>query len=221
MRSFPDIILYLLIALSQGFVVYVFVIHRLFRQFLFLNLYLLLSAAATVSGYAILLLHRFGLASAGYFSFYLVSHALLGICLFFSVCQLSARLVGDIIPRRKIALFSLVAFAATACASLPVSGNPYATTHFVINLSQNSSLVCGLVIVALWAWKLQNHPTDWISNRLVNALIVYFLLFALAYVSFQIAPRSSSGINWVLMIEAWLPLGCGFAVVSREQRRTD
>ncbi|MGB2663139.1 MAG: hypothetical protein WAK48_03985 [Candidatus Acidiferrum sp.] len=219
MRSFPNIMLYLLIALIQGFVVYVFVIQRLFRQFLFLNLYLLLSAAATVSRYAIL--HRFGLASAGYFSFYSVSHALLGICLFFSICQLSARLVGDIIPRRKIALFSLAGFAATACASLPASGLPNATAIFAINLSQNFSLVCGLVIVALWAWKLQNHPTDWISNRLVNALTVYLLLFALAYVSFQIAPRSSGGINLVPIREAWLPLGSGFALMSPEPRQTE
>jgi hypothetical protein len=219
MRSFLNIMLYLLIALIQGFVVYVFVIQRLFRQFLFLNLYLLLSAAATVSGYVIL--HRFGLASVGYLSFYLVSDALLGICLFFSICQLSARLVGDIIPRRKIALFSLGGFAATACVSLPVSGLPNGTTIFAINLSQNSSLVCGLVIVALWAWKLQNHPTDWISNRLVNALTVYFLLFALAYVSFQIAPRNSGGINLVPLREAWLPLGSGFALMSREPRHTE
>lgn len=219
MRSFPDIMLYLLMALSQGFVVYVFVIQRLFRRFLFLNLYLLLSAAATVSGYAILHLHRFGLAFDGYLSFYLVSDALLGICLFFSICQLSARLIGDKIPPRKIALFSLGGFAATACASLPVSGLPNATTLFAINLSQNSSLVCGLVIVAVWAWKLQNHPTDWISNRLVNALTVYFLLLALAYVSFQIAPRNSLNLFW--MIYAWLPLGCGFALLSPEQRQTD
>src|SRR5215469_15282171 len=110
MRSFPNITLYLLVALIQCFVVYVFVIRRLIRQFLFLNLYFLLSAAATVSGYAIL--HRFGFASDGYFSFYLVSEALLGICLFFSIFQLSTRLVGDVIPRSKIALFSLGGFAA-------------------------------------------------------------------------------------------------------------
>lgn len=144
--------LYWLIALTQGFVVYVFVIHKLFRQFLFLNLYFLLSAVARVGGFA--MLDRFGLASGAYMSFYFFSDALLGICLFFSICQLSACLAGNIISRRKIALFSFGVFVATACVSYPVSGLRNETTTFAFNLSQNTFLVCGLVIVALWAWKL-------------------------------------------------------------------
>jgi hypothetical protein len=88
-------------------------------------------------------------------------------------------------------------------------------------LSQNTFLVCGLVIVALWAWKLQNHPTDWISNRLVDALTVYFLLFGLAYVSFEIAPRNFGGFNLVPMREAWLPLGSGFALLSRDPQQSE
>ena len=222
MFSLPDFILWLLTTFVEAFVVYLFVIRGLFSQFLFLNLYLALLVAAEVGRYAILL--HFGLASAVFYSFYFFSDGLLGIFLFLSICQLSTRLVGDLIPRRTIALFNSGLFVATACLSFPVAssrGFLDASVIFAFQLSQNFSLVCGLSIVALWTWKLRNHPTDWISAQLVNTLTVYFLLLALGSAALQVAPRNSGRINLFCMIEAWLPLGCGFALLSPDQPQTD
>lgn len=233
MWSLPDFILSLLTTSVEAFVVYLFVIRGFFRKFLFLNLYLLLLVAAEVGRYAILL--RFGLASSVYSSFYFLSDGLLGILLFLSICQLSTRLVGDLIPRRTIAIFNLGLFAASACVSfqhaklfLPVAsstGSLDALAILAFQMSQDVSPVCGLSIGALWAWKLRNNPTDWISAQLVNTLTVYFLLLALGFAAFQMVPhnsgRSMLSTNWFWMIEAWLPLGCGFALLSPEQRQTD
>lgn len=223
MWSRPDFILWLLTTVVEAFVVYLFVIRGLFRQFLFLNLYFLLLVGAEVGRVATL--RRFGLASSAFSSFYFFSDGLLAISLFLSVCQLGTRLVGDLIPRRKIALFSLGLFVTTVCVSFPVASSEgfldATTATYAFQLSRNFSLVCGLCIIALWAWKLRNNPSDWISAQLVNTLTVYFLLFALAFEGSQVAPGNSGLINLSYMIEAWLPLGCGFALLSPEQRQTD
>jgi hypothetical protein len=212
----------LLTTFVEAFVVYLFVIRGLFRRFLFLNLYFLLLVGAAVGRVATW--RRFGLASSAFSSFYFFSDGLLAIFLFLSICQLGTRLVGDLIPRRKIALFDLGLFVTTVCVSFPIvssEGFLDATAIYADQLSRNLSLVCGLCIIALWAWKLRNNPSDWISAQLVNTLTVYFLLFALTFEGFQVAPRNSGLINVSYMIEAWLPLGCGFALLSPAQQQPD
>jgi hypothetical protein len=215
----PDLTLWMLTTLVEAFVVCLFLIQGQFRKFLFLNFYLLLSVAINIGRYAVL--SHFGYVFSEYASFYYFSDVLVTVTLFLSICELSVRLVGTKMPRRRVVLLSAGALlvAAWSSFSFASSSDFRVTTRFVFQLSQNILFVCGLAIVVLWAWKLRNDPDDRIAARFVSVLGVYFSLFFLAYRAGQLAPYASGLHSLLPMIGAWLPLGCGFALVSQEQPR--
>jgi hypothetical protein len=99
MITLADLTLWLLTTFVEGFVVYLFVIQGLLRKFLFLNMYLLLSAVIGVARYAVY--SHFGFLPDGVTYFYYSSEALLTIFLFLSICELSLVLVGTRIHRRR------------------------------------------------------------------------------------------------------------------------
>jgi hypothetical protein len=196
--------------------VYLFVVRGVFRKFLFMNLFLLLSVTTSVAEYAVS--SRLGLASSQYFVLYFFTNLVLETFLFFSICQLSARLVGDKLPRWKVVLLGLGGIIVTAGLSFAVvsSMGPSSAAFFAFEWSQNISLACSLTIVFLWAWKLRNNPNDEIANRLVNVLSVYFLLLWLGYGASQLASHGAGAVNLSSLAPAWLPVGIGFALVGRE-----
>lgn len=212
----PDLTLWMLTTFVEVFVVWLFLIRGLFRKFLFLNFYLLLSVTISIGRYAVL--SYFGYVSSGYAYFYFFSDALLSVSLFLSICELSMRLTGTRMPRRRVVLLSAGALFAAAFFSFSVasSSGPRVTTRFVLGLSQNIFFACGFAIVLLWAWKLRNDPDDRIAARFVSVLSVYFSLFFLAYGARQLAPDASGPHSLFPMIGAWLPLGCAFALVSQD-----
>jgi|SRR5882762_204470 len=216
MLSLADLTLWLLTTLVEIFVVYLFIIQGLFRKFLLLSFYFLLSFTISFGRYA---LYDFGFGS--YVYFYYFTDALLTIFLFLSICELSLRLAGTKMPRRSVVFWSAAAFLATAWYSFLIASSwvHMKTTHFAVELSQNVFFACCLAIVLLWAWRLRNDPEDWIAARFVSVLSVYFSLFLLIYGARQLAPRASDLNSLYLMIRAWLPLGCGFALVSYERPR--
>ena len=211
-----DLTLWLLTTLVEGFVVYLFLIRGLFRRFLFLNFYLLFSATANIGRYAVL--YYFGFTSPEYFHFYYFSEAPLKITLFISVCELSLRLVGDQLPRWRVALWGAGALLAIALFSLSdaSSWGYRVAARFFPELSQHILFACSLGIVLLWVWKLRNDPEDRFAARFVNVLGVYFLLFVLIYGAHRLVPHASGLGNLYPMLDAWLPLGCGFALVSHQ-----
>jgi hypothetical protein len=213
MFSHVDLTLWFLTTFVEAFVVCLLVVQGLFRHFLLLNLYLLLSVTSSLGQYVVG--SHFGLASFGFYYFYWFTDALLETCLFFSVCQLSAHVVGNKMFQKKIVWLSLGGFLATAWLSFSVASSSSGirdATHFASELSRNISLFSCLVIIALWAWKVHNNPNDWIADRLVKVLTVYFLLFFLAFGARQMAPHVSAPMYVSWMVYAWLPIGCGFAV---------
>lgn len=219
MVSLPDLTLWMLTTLVEAFVMCLFLVRALFRKFLFLNFYLLLSVATSIGRYA--LLSHFGYASSEYAYFYYFSDAILTISLFLSICELTLRLVGTKMPRRRVALLTAGALLAAALFTFSVasSSDVRVTTRFVFELSQNMFFACGFAIALLWAWKLRNDPEDRIAARFVDVLSIYFSLFFLAYGARQLAPYASGPHALLAMIGAWLPLGCGFALVSQDQPR--
>jgi hypothetical protein len=78
--------------------------------------------------------------------------------------------------------------------------------------------MCGFAVPLLWVWKLLKNPVDGLAARFVNVLGVYFLLFFLVYGVREISSSSAvaglDNLSWMMGI--WLPLGCGFALVSQE-----
>src|SRR5271157_938090 len=216
MIRLADLTLWLLTTFVEGFVVYLFLIQGLLRKFLFLNVYLLLSAVIGVARYAVY--SHFGFVPDGVTYFYFSSEALLTIFLFLSICELSLVLVGTRIQRRRIMLWSLGAFVLASLLSFSVaaSGGPGVTTRFLIELSQQIFYVCCIAVVLLWAWKLRNDPADRIAARFANVLAAYFSLFLLIYGASQLTPHAPSLDCLYQMGFAWLPLGCGFAIVSHQ-----
>jgi len=211
-----DLTLWLLTTLVEAFVVYLFLIRGLFRRFLFLNFYLLFSATVNIGRYAVL--YRFGLTSPEYIHFYYFSEAPLTITLFICVCELSLRVVGDRLPRWRVALWSAGALVAMALFSLSdaSSWGYRVAARFFPELSQHILFACSLGIVLLWLWKLRNDPEDRFAARFVNVLGVYFSLFVLINGAYRLVPHASGLGNLYPMLDAWLPLGCGFALVSRQ-----
>jgi len=216
MTSLADLTLWLLTTLVEAFVVYLFLIQRLFRRFLLLNFYLLLSITVGIGRYFIL--SYFGLRSATYYHFYFYTDALLMVFLFVSICELAVRLGGCKMPGKNIALWSAGALMATAslsfCAALPSGSRTAAVLLF--ELSQNVLFACCLAIGLLWAWRMRNDPEDRLAARFISVLTVYFLLFLLAYGTRRLVPQNSGLNSLYPMIGAWLPLGCAFALVSPE-----
>jgi len=214
MLSLADLSLWLLTTLVQAFVVYLFLIQGLFRKFLFLNCYLLLSVTISLGRYFVF--SHFGLASSAYAYFYHFTDAALTLFLYLGICELGVRLMGTSISRKRAVLWSAAALLATAWFSFSVASPRGSRTALVFALSQNTFFTCCLGVARLWTWKLRNDPEDRIADRLVNVLSVYFSLFILIYGALQLAPHVSSLNNLHPMIGAWLPLGCGFALVSHE-----
>jgi hypothetical protein len=212
----PDLTLWMLTTFVEAFVVWLFLIRGLFRKFLFLNFYLLLSVTISIGRYAVL--SYFGYVSSVYAYFYFFSDALLAVFLFLSICELSMRLVGTRMPRGRVALLSAGTLFAAAFFSFSAesSSGLRVTTRFVYGLSQNIFFACGFAIVLLWAWKLRNDPDDRIAARFVGVLSVYFSLFFLSYGASHLAPHASGPDSLFPMIGAWLPLGCAFALVSQD-----
>jgi hypothetical protein len=92
MSSLADLTLWLLTTLVEIIVVYLFIIQGLFRKFLFLSFYFLLSVTISIGRCAI---YHYDVWSVFYFHFYYFTDALLSVFLFLSVCELSVRLVSE------------------------------------------------------------------------------------------------------------------------------
>ena len=92
---------------------------------------------------------------------------------------------------------------------------------FIIQLSVNVFYACLLGIAALVCfWSLNNRPADRIAVRLVMVLSVYFCLTFLTGEARQYLPRAFDSHILYEMAGSWLPLGCGFALVSNQRSRT-
>jgi len=218
MLSLADQTLWLLTTLVEVFVVFLFFMQGLVRKFLFFNLYLLLLVTADIGRYAFL--YHFGIHSTDYFYFYYETNALLTVALFISIGELSMRLVGIRLTGWKVFSWCAGTFLATALFSFTVSSYMVSRVaiRFLFELSQNLYFFCCLAVLLLWAWKLRNEPEDRIAASLVNVLSIYFLLFALTYGARQLASETARHtVNIYPMIDAWLPLGSGFALCSRKQ----
>jgi len=81
--------------------------------------------------------------------------------------------------------------------------------------------MCGFAVILLWLWRLLKNPEDQVAAKFVSVLGVYFLLLFLVYGAKEIFSSSAvtglDNLSW--MMGAWLPLGCGFALVSQETLR--
>jgi hypothetical protein len=214
MPSTADLVLWLMTTLVELFVLGLIIVQGMFRKFPFLNLYLLACIAANISRYAVY--NNFGLASSNYVYTYYYTDALLSLTLFLSVCELTVRLVGAVIRTWKIILFCAGVFVFIV--ALSVSMAPFWDTHSVIELSANLFDASLLGIAALICfWSLRNRPANRIAARLVIVVAIYLSVIFLNYEACQYLPRAYDPSILSEMAGAWLPLGCGFALISNQR----
>lgn len=215
-----DWTLWLLTILVKAFVVYLFAIRGLFRKFLLFNCYLLVSVTSGISRYVFVSV--FGIARDEYAYFYYFTDALVTLFLFLSICELATHIVGNKMPRKIVVLSSAAALLVAAWSSFAAhsSDGLRFTINIATELSQNIFFVCSLGIALLWVWKLRNKPDDWIAGQFVNVLSIYFLVVFLLWCEVnQRTSNFSASKNVWLMVNAWLPLGCGFTLASYEHTR--
>jgi hypothetical protein len=218
MARLADLTVWLLTTFVEAFVVYLLLIQGLFHKFRFLSFYLLLSAVTGATWYA--LFSHFPLAT-NWVRYFYFREVLLWILLFLSICELTAHLVGTRIHRRKLLQWSssAVIVAALLSVSALASWDSHAATEFLFRFSLNMFYISCLAIVLLWTWKLRNDPEDRIAAQLVNVLGIYFSISFLIYEA-RITLHVDDFSSLQLMVGAWLPLGCGFAIVSYQQPRS-
>jgi len=217
-----DQLLWLLTTVVEGFVAYLFFTQGLLRKFLFFNFYFLFCVVFSIVRYSTY--SYFGIASGAYRDVYYFTDVLLSIFLFLSIWEVAVHLVGAEWSRTRFTLWSAGAVAATAWYSFSVVALSGTNARlFFFELSENILLGCCLAMALLWAWRLRHEPEDRIAARFVTVLSVYFLLFLLVHGTYQFHGIYRS--NWRLAaflyptMSAWLPLGCGFALVSPDERR--
>lgn len=211
-----DLTLWLLIALAEAVVVYLFLLHKLLRQLFFLNFYFVLTIANDIGRFAVL--SKFGIDSSAYMYFYCFGEAVLVTSQFLSICELTIHLVGSRLPRKRIMLSSAGAFLAAVCFALweaTLVGFSVAT-RFYFELSQCVFFVSGVALLFLWVWRFRSDSGDRLAAQFVNVLSVYFLVFFLIGELLKLAPPSTDVGGIAPILAAWLPLGCGFALVSHE-----
>lgn len=211
--SSVDLALLLLTTVVDGFVVYLFVLQRLFLRFLFLSLYFLLSVTTGIAWCVTL----FKISFVGDRDFFLIAYDLSSVFLLLSVVELSLRITRTKLRPWKIIMWGIP--LAVDCFIVALLTDARVIMLFLHRPSEGVLFMCGFAVVLLWVWKLGKKPVDGIAARFVNVLAVYFLLFFLVFWARETSSSSAAAaldnLSW--MTGAWLPLGCGFALVSQER----
>lgn len=213
-----DIVLWLLTTLTQAFVVYLFVAQKPSRKFFFLYLYFLLAVASSITRFIVF--SYLGWSSISYFYSYYFGEGLLAIILLMSVFDMSAKL-GAISADRRPALLLTGMFFGAMGTLFRVMVSPYHSTRTLItSWVEDNLIVGGVVVLLLWLWKISHDPHDPLAARLVNVLSFYFLLLLFLDLTSVFGPnRYVSTVNQISpMAAAWLPIGCGFAIIPRDTR---
>lgn len=220
MPSPADLAFWLLTTLVEAFVVYLFARQGLFRRFPFLTFYFLILVTTSIARCAILF--RFGLFSIEYAHFYFTTDVALSVSLLLSLSELNLRIGRSDMLRSKIVTWVGVTLLVVACFGVVLFRNDGMTKPFLRDSSESVFVPCGFAAVLMWVWTLRKNPADDIAARFVSVFAIYFLLFFLDYgvreMSRSLYISGLPKLPW--MMNGWLALGSGFALVPKEHRVT-
>ncbi len=217
---FADLTLWLLTILAEFFVVYLFVIHHLFRRFLFLNTFLLLSATSGICRFAVL--SHYGQSSDEYMYAYFASDALGIVFFLLSVCEAGVRAVGTRTPRKMTVLWGSSVLLATACFTVITDPFLFSSssliTRFLMDFTTNAFYASFLVCAFFCVWHSRKDSQERMATRLVWVLSVYTSLLLFVDLGFQYVPKDCN-FSYLSpnMIAACFPLVCGFTLFSHGQ----
>jgi hypothetical protein len=174
-----------------------------FRRYFFLNMYMLLSALASVGRF--LVLRHSGWDSLEYRYFYFLSDALLTIALYFALISLYSLLFEELNLEKYVRLGAVLLLGGTAWFSYAVVNQSSARilTHFANELSQNLYFVGLILTYLLWAFILKLRETRTRLVQLVLSLGIYFSAYAATYAISNLNPGLYSYVAFL-----WPVIGC-------------
>ena len=207
-------------ALEVG-VVLCSIYRKSFKRYFFLNLYMVLSVAASVGRF--LVLRHTSLDSLEYRYFYFFSDALLTIALYFGLISLYSHLFEELGVEKYVRLGAVLLLGGTAWFSYAVVSQSSAKifTHFAYELSQNLYFVGLILTYLLWAFILKLRETRARLVQIVLSLGIYFSAYAATYAISNLNPSLYSHVSFLMpIIGCALPLAWAHAFIrlSEETR---
>lgn len=191
---------------------------RVFRRYLFPNLYMAGTVVVELARYRIL--SQYGQSSPQYWYSYYGSDALLTIFLYFALTSLFSQVFSEMKAERYVrtgavlllGLTALFSYAVVAQSSEAVRTDFNAFMIFVVQLSQNLYFVGLVLTYVLWAAILKLRETRARLVQLVLSLGVYFSLFAANYAIENLHPLPNSlSVPLAQIFGLFLPLAWAYA----------
>lgn len=198
--------------LLEALVVVCAVRRKLFRRYFFLNLYMILCAAASLGRWQIL--QQEGIKSLDYRYFYFYSDAVLTIALFFALISLYVYVFEEMNLERYFRLGAVVLLAGTCWFSYTVvsQSSHKMLTYFAFELSQNLYFVGLVLTYVLWGAILKLRETRSLLVQLVLSLGVFFGASAATYSVSNLHPTFFSYVhNMMPIMGCLLPLAWAYA----------
>jgi hypothetical protein len=224
MVQLPQYLLWLGATLLAGYVAALGWRLGVARHFPLLTTYLVLSLLLGLSRWVIFA--QWGFDSDLYMNFYYISDAILTVVVYLVVIELCRSVLpakhGKPLPRYSLAI--LVLLAAVSYAEIWQS-HMQLVTSFAYELSNNLWFVSVGVTLVLWGLIYYRGLPRGIAAHMVQVWGVYFLLMASTYFFFYFfhnLPPSAPRLHLEIpeMAGVWLPLGLGFAILSKSQNDT-
>lgn len=214
MLSPLDYALWILTSLLEVGVLYCALRTRNFLRYFPLNFYMLVTLAADVSRFTILM--RYGYSSNMYTYFYYYSDVLLTICLFFALTGLYSRVFKEMgaAVYVRIGAIAVLVLTAAVCFAMVRHSQHRLATRFVIELSQNLHFVGAVLTYVLWSAVKTLRETRTQLIQFILALGVYFSAFAASFALTVLYPTGPY--SWVAagVMGLWLPLAWGYTFLK-------
>jgi hypothetical protein len=191
------------------------------RHFPLLTTYLVLSLVTDLA--RVVVLGWFGFSAEQYMVTYYISDAILTVVVYLVVIELCRSIVPTkhrkLLPRYSLAI---LVFLTVFSYAVTRPSQTQLLIPFAYELATNLWFVSVGVTLVLWVLIRYRDLPRGIAAHMVQVWGVYFLLMASTYFFFYFfhnLPPSAPRMHLEIpeMAEVWLPLGLGFAMLSKSQ----
>lgn len=208
-----DWVIWITATLFEAAVVVCSLHRRVFRRYVFLNIFMFSNILVSLGRYRVL--EICGRSSNEYRFFYFYSDALLIILLYFAVISLYSRVFQELKVEKYVRLGAILLLAGTAWFSYGVVGQSSERmyTNFVYELSQNLYFVGLVLTYVLWGAMLKLRETRALLVQIVLSLGIYFSAYAASYAISNLRPDLFSHLAYLFpVIGCLLPLAWAYAI---------
>lgn len=185
------------------------VVHKHFRRYLSVNLFVGALALRDISGFVVL--QRYGVASAQYIYTFYYTDALLTVLMYLAIMHLYSQVFQEMHLGKYIRGVTAALLVGTAIFAYAVvqSNADHLTSRFVVELSQDMYFVGLVLTYLLWIAVFKLRETRARLVQLVLALGVYFSVTAAVFALRNMFPAThqadafTSTLVGVMLTVAW------------------